>query len=433
MELSTKPLSGMRQLYPADMRVESFIVEKIRSVAALYGFEEYDAPTLEPVELFLAKSGSELVLEQSYCFPDRGGRQLVLRPELTPSLARMIAASPELRLPVRWTSFPLCFRYERPQRGRVREFRQFNCDILGVDGIAADVEILLVLDRIVRSFGPPKGSWAIRMSSRTLASEFLEALGVDGGVHPAAFAVIDRKAKLPPEEWTAWAAEKLGGDFDAVRRFAACEGLGDPLLEQKLRGRQSLLDMRSLVETLGNAGVESISFDPCIVRGLDYYTGTVFELMDTGGENRRAVCGGGRYDNLVGLFGGKPMTGIGFGLGILTLKLFLETYGVLPADILSSRPPDVFVAVFSSSERDAAFAVSESMRTAGLAVEMDIEGRSMGRQFSMAARLGARFVAVIGPDEVASGTVTLKDMERGAQQTLPTASAVSSIVTETSG
>jgi histidyl-tRNA synthetase len=419
MDLSTKPLAGMRQLYPAEMRVENYMVGKVRSAASAYGFDEYDAPTLEPVELFLAKSGNELVLEQSYCFTDRGGRQLVMRPELTPSLARMIASSSDLPLPVRWMSFPLCFRYERPQRGRVREFRQFNCDILGVRDISADIEILLVLDRIVRAFNPPPGSWAIRISSRRLASELLDRLGVPEAVHPAAFAAIDRKAKLSPDEWPSWAAGKLGDSFEAVSRFARCEGLEDPWLTQMLGGSESLREVKTLVDSLRASGVESVFFDACIVRGLDYYTGTVFELMDTGGENRRALCGGGRYDNLVGLFGGRPITGIGFGLGLLTLRLFLETYGLIPAEVLSSRPPDVFVAVFSHSERDAAFRLAESLRTDGLTVEMDLECRNMGRQFSAASRLGVRFVVVAGPDELASGAVTIRDMKLGTQKILP--------------
>jgi histidyl-tRNA synthetase len=419
MDLSTKPLAGMRQLFPADMRVENYIVERICSSALAYGFEEYDAPTLEPVELFLAKSGSELVLEQSYCFTDRGGRKLLLRPEMTPSLARMIAASQGLPLPVRWMSFPLCFRYERPQRGRVREFRQFNLDILGVDGIAADIETIMVLDRIVRSFDPPAGSWAIRISSRKLASELLGRLGIPEEAHSDCFAVIDRKAKLPPAEWAEWAAGKLGDRLAAVRRFTECSGLDDPWLERTAGSSEALGEVRSLVGTLGGAGVSSVVFDTCIVRGLDYYTGIVFELTDTGGENRRALCGGGRYDNLVGLFGGKPVSGVGFGLGLLTLRLFLETYGLIPAEVSGSAPPGVYVAVFSAAERQTAFRIAEDLRSSGLSVEMDLEGRSMGKQFGTAAKLGVRYVAVVGPDEVASGAVTVKDMKLGTQKTVP--------------
>jgi len=427
MDLSTRPLSGMRQLYPADMRIENCIVEKIRLAGAAYGFEEYDAPTLEPVELFLAKSGSELVLEQSYRFTDRGGRNLVMRPELTPSLARMIASGQDIAVPVRWMSFPICFRYERPQRGRVREFRQFNCDILGVRDESADVEVILVLDRIVRSFGACEGTWAIRLSNRELASELLAALGVPASSHQDAFAVIDRKSKLPPEEWSAWGVEKLGTGFGAVERLTECTGLDDPILDSMLGASRSLGSMRALVGTLREAGLSSVTFDPCIVRGLDYYTGTVFELTDTGGANRRAICGGGRYDNLVGLFGGRPMTGVGFGLGILTLRLFLETYGLLPAELSSRRPPDVYVAVFSPAERDTAFRAAEVMRSSGLTVEMDLECRSLGRQFGTASKIGARFVAVIGPQEVSSGSVSLRDMRTAVQRTMSTAEAVRAI------
>ncbi len=418
MELSTKPLAGMRQLYPADMRVEEYIEGKVREAGRSYGFEEYDCPTLEPMELFLAKSGSELVLEQSYRLTDRGGRELLLRPELTPSLARMIAGAGELHLPIRWMAFPICFRYERPQRGRVREFKQFNCDILGVPDIAADVEVVLVLDRIMKSLGAAPGTYAVRYSNRRLASELLLALGVPAELHQTAFTVLDRKSKMSQEDWDAWAADRIGPHAGAVAEASGFTDLDDLRLGNLLKGSGALAETVEFKDSLSAAGVTSASFDAGVVRGLDYYTGMVFELLDTGGENRRAICGGGRYDNLVGLFGGRPMTGVGFGLGLLTLRLFLETYGLVPAGVASGTPSDVFVAVFSKAEREAAFAFAEGLRARGLRVEMDLDCRNLGRQFKAAARTGVPWVAVIGPEEAAAGRVALKDMGAGGQTTI---------------
>ncbi len=413
MDLPVKPLAGMRQLYPDAMAVEEGIAAVIRRVAVSYGFEEYDGPVIEPLELFLAKSGSELVMEQSYRFTDRGGREVVLRPEMTPTLARMIAGAPDTPMPARWMSFPVCFRYERPQRGRVREFRQFNCDILGSDSLAADAEVVAVLDGIMRGLGAPPGSYSIRYSSRRLASEVLASLGVAETLHQKALAIIDRKSKLPAGEWRAWASETLGGAADSVERFSSCSSLDDGWLAEHGAAGGELERLREFESLLAAAGVGSASFDAGIARGLDYYTGIVFELLDAGGENRRAICGGGRYDNLVGIFGGKPVPGVGFGLGMLTLKLFLETLG-LPAP---GRPgaPDVFMAVFSPSELPWAVEAAEAMRSRGLSVLASLECGRLARQFREASRRGASFTAVAGPEEAAERSVTLKDMSSGEQ------------------
>jgi histidyl-tRNA synthetase len=417
-DLGTRPLTGMRQLYPSDMLVEARLTEAIRRAALAYGFEEYDGPVLEPLELFLAKSGSELVLEQSYLFTDRGGRQVVMRPEMTPTLARMIAGDRELHLPARWMSFPVCFRYERPQRGRVREFRQFNCDILGSSDVSADVEVVLVLDRIMRNLGASPDTYSIRFSDRRLAAAVLGGLGVPADLHPQAFRAIDRRSKMEGEAWSEWASSLLGGHTEAVVRFASCGSLEDPWLIGLAGGTPEWEHLRSFEDLLGRAGVASASFDAGIVRGLDYYTGVVFELTDTGGANRRAICGGGRYDNLVGMFGGSPVPGVGFGLGMLTLRLYLETYGLLPPGLAASGAPDAYLAVFSTRERPFAVELAEMLRNAGISVEVDLGGGRMGSQFRNAARRMASFTLVIGPDEAAAHSVTVKDMATGIQERL---------------
>lgn len=421
MDLGTRPLSGMRQLFPAEMAVERRIVSRIRETAIAYGFEEYDGPVIEPVEVFLAKSGSEIVLEQGYCFEDRGGRQVVLRPEMTPILARMLASAPELPSPVRWMSFPLCFRYERPQRGRAREFRQFNCDIIGDTGIHGDLESMLVLDGIMRSLGAAHGTYALRFSSRELAALVLERSGIPPDLHGTALAAVDRIGKIPQGEWPAYAARALGSPdaAESLERFAGISDLDDPWLLARAGGSGVLEDLQELGRLAAAAGMRSLAFDASIVRGLDYYTGTVFELTDTGSGNSRAICGGGRYDSLVGLFGGRQLSGVGFGLGVLTLKLFLETYGLLPEDPSEDERPQIYAAVYSRAEAGAAFRLAEMLRAEGFRVQMEIESRSLSRQLRAASKLGARFAVIAGPEEVAAGRMMVRDMATGVQEVIP--------------
>jgi len=410
MTLSRKPLKGMRQLYPGERRVEDYIVSGLTRAGRAYGFEEYEGPVLEPLELFLAKSGSELAREQSYNFTDKGGRELILRPELTPSLARMIAAGGELIYPVRWMSVPLCFRYERPQRGRVREFLQFNLDILGAPSPEAELEVILVLNRLMRGFGAVPGQFEIRYSSRKLASAVLARCGLKAESLEAAFAVIDKRDKLPSEKWESWVREIVGDSAysEAVIRFSRCRSLDAPWLVQLMAGDESLEELREFSRMLDTAGVEAAVFDPGVVRGLDYYTGIVFEVMDTGSENRRALCGGGRYDDLVGLFGGRGVSGVGFGLGILTLKLFLETYDLLPA-ILSEAPPvELFIAALSQEQRAFVLNLAEKLRNDGLSVETGLGGKNLRSQFTLADKRCIEFIAVVGPREIEEGRVNLK-------------------------
>jgi histidyl-tRNA synthetase len=421
MQLSRKPLGGMRQRYPGEFRRERHVVDAIRRAGLSYGFEEFDAPLIEPLDLFLAKSGSELAVEQSYNFEDRSSRKVILRPELTPSLARMVAAAGELVWPLRWMSFPVCFRYERPQRGRDREFLQFNCDILGCGELTAELEMFLVLRRIMDNLGVPAERYRIAWSSRRFASGCLELAGLEGGEElSSAFHLIDRKPKLDPGDWEAMLAERFPDPARAaaVREFSGIGSLRDEWVTRLAGDREFLGEMVRFSAMLEEAGVESAQFDPGIVRGLDYYTGIVFELVDTGTGNRRAICGGGRYDDLVGLFGGRSVTGVGFGLGILTMTLFLETYGLIPEGIEDHRPALVFMTVYGPGERQASLDAAEALRRVGIPVEMYLGDRDLSKQFRLAGKLGIPWVAVIGPDEIGESKVTLKDMTSGDQRTV---------------
>ncbi|MCK5115472.1 MAG: histidine--tRNA ligase [Candidatus Aegiribacteria sp.] len=417
MTLSKKPLKGMRELTPAEKRVEDYIVGKLREAGAVYGFEEYETPVLEPLELFLAKSGNELAVKQSYNFPDKGGRKLIMRPELTPSLARMVAAAGELIYPVKWMSFPVCYRYERPQRGRVREFMQFNLDILGVSGLDAELEVFLVLRRIMNSLGASPGQYIIRYSSRRLASEILSSCGMTEEEMAQAYAVIDKKDKLKPDEWEELVRETVKNErnADTVMKFASCSDPDSSWLRETAGGSEAYDELVKFSGMLKYAGITEAQFDAGVVRGLDYYTGIVFEVSDTGSKNRRAICGGGRYDNLVGMFGGQKVTGVGFGLGLLTLELFLKTYDLIPGGISGKHPVDIFLAVYSDEERTFAVNLAEKLRNAGVSVEIDITGKNLSKQFKIADRKLIGYVAVIGPVEAASGRITLKNMISGTE------------------
>ncbi len=413
MTLSTNPLTGMRQRYPEEMLVERHVCRVLTEAGALSGFQEYDGPVLEPFSLFEAKSGGELVEKQSYFFTDRGGRKVVLRPELTPTLARMVAARGEMPLPVRWMSTPLCFRHERPQRGRVREFLQFNLDILGADPPGAELEVFLVLDRMMRMLGVSPEKYRVRWSSRRFAAEALAATGVEDP--QGAFGVLDKRDKMEPGEWLALLEEALGDPERAlaVERLCGVGDPGDPYLRELLGDSPALGEVAGFQRLLREAGMPSAEFCPSVVRGLDYYTGIVFELTDTGGENRRALCGGGRYDNLVGIFQGRPVSGVGFGLGVLALTLFLETYGCLPGDLHRTPPAKLYVAVFSPEELGPALKIGEGFRNLGVSASVDVTGRKVSRQIQQASRENYPWALVVGPAEVSTGELGIKNMRTG--------------------
>ena len=417
MALSTKPLGGMRQRYPEEFRVENFVAGRLREGSLKAGFQEYDGPVMEPLSLFAAKSGGELVERQSYTFLDRSEREVILRPEMTPSLARMIAHRGELQLPVRWFSMPLCFRYERPQRGRVREFLQFNCDILGSSDLSADLEIMMVLGGIMESFSAPSSIYRIGWSSRRFMTSALERCGVPPESIQPVFSAVDRRDKMKPGPWRESLIEACGGGQTAamIERLVAVESTVDPWLKELMQGCESYGEIVRFQDLLRESGVAGTAFSPAVVRGLDYYTGIVFELMDTGGENRRALCGGGRYDDLVGLFGSKKISGVGFGMGVLTLTLFVETYGLIPKSIESEAPADLYVAVVSGDVLAEAAALARFFRGRGFRTMIDVSGRKLGRQFGEASRLGIQRIITVGPEEAALGRFPMKDLSDGTE------------------
>ncbi|NMC69634.1 MAG: histidine--tRNA ligase [Myxococcales bacterium] len=422
-----QPQKGFCDYFPEVLRVFRHVERQIHRTAALFGYEEYDGPTLEPLEIYAAKSGEELVREQAYVVRDKGGRELALRPEMTPTLARMVAqVQKSVPRPIRWYSIPTCFRFERPQRGRVREFGQANVDILGTASSDAELEIFSFIRHFMENLGANRDQYRIRYSSRRYLDALLaQVVGVPADRTVEVRKMIDRRDKLAPAEFEKWVRETFpeGPVADRVLRlheFAdpAAPPLPDvPAAFRESEGYRELVEFHDRVRQTGLDGVAV--FDPTIVRGLDYYTGIVYEVHDVGTENRRALFGGGRYDNLLELFSNEPMTGTGFGMGILTVKLFLETYGLLPADLSSPpRAGAVYVACLSAAQRSYAFAVVERLRGRGVPCELDLDFAKLGRQLQRAEAKGYARVAIVGEDEARQGQVTLKTLAGGAQETV---------------
>ncbi len=410
-------VKGTRDFYPEDMALRRWLYEHMRAVAEAFGYQEYDGPFLEPLELYAAKSGEELVKEQAFVFPDRSGDLITLRPELTPSLARMVAQrQKQLPLPLRWWSFGPFWRYERPQRGRGREFFQWNVDMVGVATPEGDAELAAIGAAFFRRVGLRPEQVRILVNNRRLMDAQLEALGIPPEQRKAVFRLIDRKDKMRADAWEAYAAE-IG------------------LSPAQVQGLYALFERHDLWETSDELrrffaaadalGVRDyIRYEPTIIRGLDYYTGTVFEARDHEGRFR-AILGGGRYDNLVAAVGGEPVPGVGFAMGDMVITLVLEAYGLKPD--LPQTPAQVLVTVFDADRLLDSLRLAQRLRAAGLRVSTYPQPAKLGKQFKYANRMGIPVVAVLGPDELAQGQVTLKHMGTGQQVQVPLDAAAAQV------
>lgn len=414
-----QPLKGTRDFYPEVMAARTWLYGLLREVAESFGYQEYDGPFLEPLALYAAKSGEELVKEQSFVFPDRGGDMITLRPELTPSLARMVAQRQrQLVYPLRWWSFGPFWRYERPQKGRTREFFQWNVDLLGIDSPEADAELVTVVATFFQKAGLSPAEVVILVNNRRLLDAELTAAGVLDEQKPSVLRWIDRRDKLSPADWEAYASE-IGLRAEQVEMIKTM--LADTDLWRK---SDELVRLFAAVQALGTA--DYVKYDPGVVRGLDYYTGTVFEAYEIRGDVRRAILGGGRYNNLLADVGGEPLPGVGFAMGDVVITLILEARGLIPPSA-NANPADVLVTVFDAGLQPASLALAASLRQAGLCVNCYPEPAKLPKQFKYADRLGIRVAAVIGPDEAANGQVTIKDLGQGTQQTVDQADAAAQI------
>ena len=415
MALSTQPYKGTRDFYPVDMRIQRWMFAKMREVVERYSYQEYDGPMLEPFELYAAKTGEEIVNQQLYWLMDRGERKMAIRPEMTPTLARMVAGKfHELPRPVRWFSFPNLWRYERPQRGRLREHWQLNVDVLGGDPLLADAELLSLSFDLVKAFGGEKHV-QIKVNNRRLMDHlFTHTLGLDAEKTLGLTKAIDARAKIGEEAYAKWLSD-LGIDpakqgemekffkssFEEVAKSFPCVGVDE---------------LKSLFQLLKDSSLSNqVDFDPTVMRGMNYYTGTVFEMYDTSPENRRAMFGGGRYDNLIGLFGKDKLSGVGLGMGDVTLRDFLETHKLLP-DLGSFV--DVFVTMPSLDVRPHAEKIARDLREAGLRVATPLEVGGFGAQLKLATKHGAHYCVLFGETELAQGSVLVKDLVTGKQETV---------------
>jgi histidyl-tRNA synthetase len=415
MALSTQPYKGTRDFYPEDMRVQRYMFNKMRKVAESYGYQEYDGPMLEPFELYAAKTGEEIVNQQLYWLIDRGERKMAIRPEMTPTLARMVAGKiNELPRPVRWYAIPNFWRYERPQRGRLREFWQLNVDVLGGDPLLADAEILSFAIDLVREFGGEQFV-SIKVNNRRLIDHFFEKIGLTADAALKATKALDARAKIGEEAYTKWLTD-LGLSSE---QQAQMEKFFHSSFEQIAANYpcQGVDELKSLFALMRESGAgDRVQFDPMVLRGLDYYTGTVFEMYDISPENNRAMFGGGRYDNLVGLFGNHKLSGVGLGWGDVTLKNFLETHGLLPK---FDSAVDVFVTLPKMEYRSKAEEIVRALRSQGLKVSTPLSADGFGAQLKLANKHGARVAVLLGDTELAQGQVVVKNLQKVEQTTLP--------------
>ena len=406
MKKTIATVKGTREFYPEEMALRNYLYEKVRAASQSFGYQEYDGPFLETIDLYAAKSGEELVKKQSFTFQDRGGDIVTLRPELTPSLARMIAAKQgELTYPVRWWSFGPFWRYEQPQKGRTREFFQWNIDIIGVSTPEADAELIAVAATFLRSVGLSPERAVIYVNNRRLMESEFDALGIGSEKRLDVSNLIDRRSKMEPQKWDEYALET--GLTEKQR-----DGLKDVLTNYDLWEKSD--ELTRLFAALEALGVKDyVKFDPNIMRGLLYYTGTVFEAFDTSGSLKRAILGGGRYDNLLADVGGNPLSGMGFAMGDVVIGIILQEKGLLPDFPLTPAP--VLVTVFDESLLLKSYALAAELRNQGLNVMVFPEAAKLPKQFKFADKMKMKAALVLGPDEDAKGQVVVKNLSNGEQ------------------
>lgn len=400
--VSTESYKGVRDFYPEDQFFQRYLFEHMERVCELYGYEEYNASVLEPAELYRSKTSEEIVNEQTYTFMDRGGREVTLRPEMTPTFARMIAGKlREIPMPARWYAIENNFRYERTQRGRLREFWQLNADIVGVAGIEADAEVIAVAHGVLRSLGADERDFEIRVSDRRILETIYDNVGVAAEERAGITRLLDKREKV--EDFAKLLKEAVGDSHKA-----------DGLLDQIERTTSSAY-LENLRVQLQHMGVGNMIVDTSITRGFDYYTGMVFEVFDTDPKNRRSMFGGGRYDNLLTIFGAEPVPAVGFAMGDVTARDFLETHNLMPA---YAPATELMVCIVEKSATQHAIALAQDLRRQDIAVAVNFSGKRIGDQIRDADKMKVPFVIVVGEKERDSGKYSLKNLETGNESVL---------------
>ena len=415
--LSTQSYKGTRDYFPDDKRLQNYMFSTWKKTAESFGYEEYGTPLLEPLEIYTAKSGQELAGEQTYLFEDRGGRQVAIRPEMTPSLSRMVAARrQEMAMPARLFSIANFMRYERPQRGREREFWQLNADLFGVDGAWADAEIIELSHASVMAFGATQDMFKVRINNRQLINELMAGfLGLDFIGATMMTKLLDKKDKLPIEEFKRQAIEIFGSNAQVglpkLAELISMKSLD--VLPESMLDVPSVIEIRRVMRTLSEKGITNVEFDITLMRGLDYYTGTVFEFFDNSPENNRSLFGGGRYDGLVGLFGVEPTPTVGVGMGATPMQQFLEVHNLLPK---IRTKTDVYVIAIDEKSLNGADQLVRKLREADVKVEFDFTLRKIDKQLKTAVKKGVPFAMFVGETELESGIYPIKNLDDSTEQ-----------------
>lgn len=422
-KLTTDSYKGVRDFYPEDMAIQRYIFDVWSQTAESFGFERYDASILEPSKLYRSKTSDEIVNEQTYTFIDRGNREVTLRPEMTPTVARMIAKKRrELTYPVRWYSIPNLFRYERPQKGRLREHWQLNCDMFGADDYTADVEMVALAYRMLLNFGADASMFEIRINNRVAATEFMQ-IACDQKLTDEQVTLIvrlnDKQAKIDDYEEQ---MEKIVGKELAPQILNAYQH--ENRRAEIFASMKSMADITQVLDGLTALGIENAKFDNTLSRGFDYYTGTIFEIFDVSGENNRSMLGGGRYDNLTALFGGDPVSGIGFGMGDVTMRDFLETHDLLTSDITA---PTLMIIPTDAAFNLEGQIIAQKFRNDVMNVAVDISTKKVGKKIADAAEAFVMYALVLGENEVGSDTYVVKNLTDKTESTGTIAELIANI------
>ena len=413
--LSTQPYKGTKDVYPAEMNVQRYIFDTWSKVARHFGYEEYDTPLIEEVELYKKKSGDEIANTQLYSFTDKGGREIALRPEMTPSLARMIAAKKqEMTLPLRLFNIGKYYRYEKPQKGRSREFVQLNIDIFGISSIAAELEIIQYTLAVMEEFKAPKDTYELRINNRYLLDYLFEnILGLEEEQKSPVGRAIDNYSKMEEKDFYEYLLEIGLSDeqSEEIRKYLGWTLKDLESIKEQSKGADQLLELFKKTDVLG---LTNLKFDPSIMRGFLYYTGTVMEMFDVGSkDNPRALFGGGRYDDLLEIFGEEKLPAFGLGWGNVTTEDYLETYNLLPKDVTNTK---VFIPLFDDSLYEEVNRIASTLRASGINTEIQLEATKLKKQFKYADKKGFPYVLILGDEEVKKNVVQLKNMETGESE-----------------
>ena len=428
-KFSKEPLRGMKDFYPSDLREYNWVIDTIREVAERYGYEEYKTPQLEPVEIFAAKSSEELVNDQSFIIEKKQGERLILIPELTPSLARMVAKkSQELKKPIRWFSIPTCYRYERPQKGRRREFTQPNVDILGEESLYADLEIFNIIVDIFTEFGSTSEQFQIYYNNRRFMDSLCKLiLEIPEEKLPLVFKILDKSNKMDESEFEKFVIDKFQNEIiiQGILKLKNAKNVDDLLkkfddIPEKFYESKGYLELIKFERLIKETDISDYcTFSSGTVRGLDYYTGIIYEVFDTGTENIRSIFGGGRYDDLLSLFSDEKITGTGFGMGVLMLSLFLKSYDLIPEWISEKDYTDtIYIASINETVSSYALELAKTIREEDLPCIIDYSFKNLKNQLSRANDLGVSISIIVGPSEMKQKRATIKNMVSEEQQTV---------------